>query len=859
MGGICSLNLSCDQALNQVCGCFFGGENYIHMMKANLEALEKTMQELKERRDDLLRRVSIEEDKGLERLSQVEGWFSRVKGIESQVKDLLKDKSMETRRLCMLGYCSKKCTSSYKYGKKVCKKLKEVKELLSKGVFEVVAEIAPVPKVGMQHIQTTVGLDFMVEKAWNSIMNGERKTLGLYGMGGVGKTTLLARINNKFVEAVNGFDIVIWVVVSKDLQIGSIQNQILGRLHPDKEWEGEREEKKASSIYNILKKKKFVLLLDDLWSEVDLNKIGVPPPRDNGSKIVFTTRSREVCKDMKADDEMKVECLSAEDAWELFQNTVGEAPLRGHQDIPALARRVAEKCCGLPLALNVIGKAMASKDDVHEWRHAIDLLNTCSHEFPGMEEKILSILKFSYDGLGEENVKSCFLYCSLFPEDFEIDKEELIEYWIGEGFINGNRDEDGSNNQGHAIIGSLVRAHLLVEVEMKMVHMVGIKEKVKMHDVIREMALWIGSNFGKEEERLCAKSGTQLRCIPNDINWKVVRRISLMSNQIKEISCCPSECSNLSTVLLRNNKLKAISGEFFQFMRALVVLDLSGNFDLRRLPNEISSLSSLQYLNLSSTRIRSLPVGLKGLGKLISLDLEGTSSLKNTYGIVSGLLNLQVLKLYGSAFYIDAALVEELELLEHLKILTATVKDALVLESIQGVDQLASSIRYLCLRDVSAEVVILNTVALGGLQRLEIEDCYISEIKMDWESKEGEEFLCSSSLGFKHLSAANIHNLEGPKDLSWLLFAQNLRYLKVFGSSSIEEIINNEKGMSISDLHPHISVPFGKLESLELYYLDQLERISSNPLVLPNLKSFYVSNCPKLPKAATELPRREQE
>lgn len=300
----------------------------------------------------------------------------------------------------------------------------------------------------------------------------------------------------------------IWVVVSKDLQYKGIQSQILRRLGFDKERLEETEEEKASSIYNILRRRKFVLLLDDLWREVDLNKIGVPSPtRDNESKIVFTTRSKEVCRFMKPDEEMKVDCLSPDESWELFRNTVGEIPLKRHQEIPSLARKIAEKCCGLPLALNVIGKAMSCKEDVHEWRHAIDVLNSASHKFPGMEENILSILKFSYDGLEDQNMKSCFLYCSLFPEDYEIKKEELIEYWINEGFIDGNRDEYGISNQGYAIIGSLVRAHLLMDGEFTMM--------LKMHDVLREMALWIGSNLGKGE-RIWVKSGTQLSCIPKD-------------------------------------------------------------------------------------------------------------------------------------------------------------------------------------------------------------------------------------------------------------------------------------------------------------------------------------------------------
>ncbi|KAG5391423.1 hypothetical protein IGI04_021386 [Brassica rapa subsp. trilocularis] len=1191
MGGCVSVDIPCDQVVSQTYRCLFGDGNHIHMMKANLEALDTATRELRERRFDLSRRVSLEEDKGLERLAKVEGWLSRAESIDSEVSHLLREEPSETKRLCLFGYCSKNCISSCKYGKKVSKKLEEVKELLSKGVFEELAEKRPASKVVKKDIQTTIGLDSMVGKAWDSIMKPEGRTLGIYGMGGVGKTTLLARINNKFNEEVNEFDVVIWVVVSKDLQYKGIQDQILRRLRADQELEKETEEKKASFIENILRRKKFILLLDDLWSAVDLNKIGVPrPTQENGSKIVFTTRKKEVCRHMRADDELKIDCLSTNEAWELFQNVVGEAPLKKdseiltlakkisekchglplalnvigkamsckedvhewrhandvlksssrefpgmeenilsvlkfsydgleddkmkscfmycslfpedyeikkeelieywinegfingkrdedgsnnkghviigslvrahllmesettvkmhdvlremalwigstsekeeekqcvksgvklrlipddinwsvsrrislmsnqiekisccpkcpnlstlflrdndlkgipgkffqfmpslvvldlsrnrslrdlpeeicsltslqylnlsytrisslsvglkglrklisldleftklksidgigtslpnlqvkcdrffnlsgkypksggianeawelfrsivgedtlklHQDIPALAKQICEKCYGLPLALNVIGKAMSCKKDVHEWRHANKVLKTSSHEFPGMEEKILSVLKFSYDGLETEKMKSCFLYCSLFPEDYEIEKEELIEYWISEGFIKGERDEDGSNNEGYDIIGSLVRAHLLMECDTKSFFQFGFIPAVKMHDVLREMALWIG----KEEEKQCVKSGGKLCRIPEDINWSVLRRISLMSNQIEEISCCP-ECPNLSTLFLRDNKLEeGIPGKFFQFMPALVVLDLSRNRTLRELPEEICSLISLQYLNLSRTCISSLPVCLKGLRKLISLDLE-FSRLKSIDGIGTSLPNLQVLKLYFSSVFIDARSIEVLQLLEHLKILTGNVKDALMLESIQRVERLASCVQCLWISEMSAEVLTLNTVALDGLRKLDIESSKISEIKIDWKSKEKEDLLCNSSPYFKHLSRIAIFGLEGPKELSWLLFAPNLKHLEVSISGSIEELINKEKGMSFRNVHPEMTVPFPKLESLDLSYLPGLKRICSSPPALPHLKNIIVKDCPNLPKAAMKFPRHE--
>jgi len=76
-------------------------ENGMHIDEANLEALQKAMQELKEKRDDLLRRVSIEEDKGLQRLALVQGWFSRVEDVEPQINDLLEARSTQTKRLCL--------------------------------------------------------------------------------------------------------------------------------------------------------------------------------------------------------------------------------------------------------------------------------------------------------------------------------------------------------------------------------------------------------------------------------------------------------------------------------------------------------------------------------------------------------------------------------------------------------------------------------------------------------------------------------------------------------------------------------------------------------------------------------------
>lgn len=131
----------------------------------------------------MLTRVKIEEDKGLQRLAQVQGWLLRVEGIESKVNDLLNASTNEIEKLCVRGYCSKSFKVSSVYGKKVFKKLKEVENLKAKGgYFLVVTSKIPIPKVEKKCIQpTVVGLETVFERAWNLLLKDDVRTLGFYG------------------------------------------------------------------------------------------------------------------------------------------------------------------------------------------------------------------------------------------------------------------------------------------------------------------------------------------------------------------------------------------------------------------------------------------------------------------------------------------------------------------------------------------------------------------------------------------------------------------------------------------------------------------------------------------------------
>lgn len=289
--------------------------------------------------------------------------------------------------------------------------LEEVKKLRLEGYFKEVTELPPRPEVVERPTWGTVGQEEMPEMAWNRLIDDNVGIMGLHGMGGVGKTTLFKKIHNKFTEISGKFHIVIWIVVSQGANITKVQEDIVQKLHLcGDEWTKKNESDKAAEMQ------------EDVCKE-------------DGCKVAFTTRSENVCKRMGDHDPMQVKCLKEDQAWELFKLKVGDEQLRREPRIDVLARKVAEKCLGLPLALSIIGETMASKTTVQEWEDAVYVLNRDAAEFSDMENDILPVLKYSYDNLLDDKVRLCFLYCALFPEDGHIDKEGLIEYWICEGFM----------------------------------------------------------------------------------------------------------------------------------------------------------------------------------------------------------------------------------------------------------------------------------------------------------------------------------------------------------------------------------------------------------------------------------------
>uniref|UniRef100_A0A6N2LU02 TIR domain-containing protein n=1 Tax=Salix viminalis TaxID=40686 RepID=A0A6N2LU02_SALVM len=470
---------------------------------------------------------------------------------------------------------------------------------------------------------------------WSWLTDDEVSTIGIYGMGGAGKTTMLKHIYNKLLQSPDISRHVYWVTVSQNFSIHKLQNKIAEHIKLSFSNEEELGHRAAELSRELMKKQRWILILDDLWKSFDLQKVGIPAPL-KGCKLLITTRSETVCREMDSTNYVRVNPLSNEEAWTLFMEVLGhDRPLS--PQVEQVARDITRECASLPLGIKTIAGTMKGVNGMHEWSDALEDLKQSKVPQDRVEEEVFRILRFSYTYLRDRALQECFLYCGLYPEDFEIPRGDLIDYLIDEGVVKRQKSREAKINKGHTMLDRLERACLLERLRGG--------HYVKMHNLIRDMAIQIL----EEKSRAIVKAGAQLKELPDAEEWsKKLKSVSLMQNQIKEICSGHSpRCPNLSTLLLCDNyRLQFIADSFFKQLHGLKVLDLSRT-NIECLPDSVSDLEGLTSLLLKDCRRLSSVPSLKKLRALKRLDLS-TAPLKKFPHGMECLSNLRYLRMNGS-------------------------------------------------------------------------------------------------------------------------------------------------------------------------------------------------------------------
>ncbi|KAK3440145.1 hypothetical protein EUGRSUZ_B00446 [Eucalyptus grandis] len=517
-------------------------------------------------------------------------------------------------------------------------------------------------KVGKLLEKKMVGEAFErnTSKILEYLVGNQISRLGIYGMGGVGKTTIMVHIYNRLLKEAN-YGNALWITVSQDFNIIRLQDVIMKELGLDILEENDVMKRAASLFDCLMKKGKSTIILDDVWEHFDFNEGGIPVGVD-GIKLVLTTRSLEVCRQMHCQEMIKIEPLSPIEAESLFLEEL-RSEVTLNLEIEAIVKSIVQECAGLPLAITTMARSMHGVADVFEWKDSLEKLRESDMGQTDMERKVLMKLEFSYNRLGNHEVQQCFLSCALYPEDERIDKFELIEFFIDQGLIGQLNTREKQYDRGLTILKKLENVFLLED------H----GREIKMHDLIRDMALHIMSVTS------IVKAGKGLRRILSEEYWTdALEKVSLMNNYIEgsPLNMSPN-CPKLSTILLNTSFLcdLVIPDSFFKHLWGLKVLNLSG-CRLRELPDSISDLVNLTALLLKDCvklhriphlgklkSLRKLDISscvnveaLEGLEMLVNLrylDIAYTRIERLPKGILGALLNLQ---------YLGANLVNEEEI-----------------------------------------------------------------------------------------------------------------------------------------------------------------------------------------------------
>ena len=245
-----------------------------------------------------------------------------------------------------------------------------------------------------------------LEKIWTCLEMGEIQSIGVWGMGGIGKTTVVTHIHNRLLEKEDTFGLVFWVTVSKESSIHKLQDAIAGKINLDFSKKEDEMTRSALLFEELQKKKKFVLILDDVWEVYAPREVGIPIGVDGG-KLIITTRSKDVCLRMGCKEIIKLEALSQEEASELFNKTLERYNVLNQKE-EEIAKNIIKECAGLPLAIVTTARSMSVVYDIAEWRNALNELreHVKGHTID-MENDVFKILEFSYNRLNNEKIREC--------------------------------------------------------------------------------------------------------------------------------------------------------------------------------------------------------------------------------------------------------------------------------------------------------------------------------------------------------------------------------------------------------------------------------------------------------------------
>ncbi|XP_073123079.1 putative late blight resistance protein homolog R1A-3 [Henckelia pumila] len=490
---------------------------------------------------------------------------------------------------------------------------------------------------------TMVGFDEKLEEILD-ILTGQqsnRQILAIVGMGGIGKSTLA---NNVYQHPLikHHFDICAWATISQKYSARNIIYEMLSEIGQSRSDSHDLsddqlgqtncdtgEEQLGELLYKKLFGRRYLIVLDDLWSIEAWDEIKrfFPDHCNNGSRIMITTRVKKVAEQLSSCPLFEMDLLDDNSSWELMREKVFGYEQGCPPELEELGNTIAKNCKGLPLAIVVIGGLLAKSDKTMDsWKRVAGNMNSIINSEDN--EKCQKILYLSYNNL-PIHLKPCFLYLALAPRSYNMDIPMLIKLWVSEGFVKPIRGKS-LEEAAHEYITDLVDRNLLI---LGRRGVLGNLLRCGVHDLLND---------------LCEREVEKINLFPmiEDRNPKFVSFLRLRPSILEPEGFVPRALDILGQVSLSlsitsgSDSTPCYAGQL-QLLRVLIMVDSI------LLPDENSQLMNLRFLCFRG-------------------HLDGNSILR-FYSLMSLFWNLQTLQIHNSLSDEPLYLPSEIWCLPHLR------------------------------------------------------------------------------------------------------------------------------------------------------------------------------------------------
>ncbi|XP_071681140.1 putative disease resistance protein RGA1 [Lolium perenne] len=711
-------------------------------------------------------------------------------------------------------------------------------------------------------------------------MTEEITILPIYGIGGLGKTTLAKMIynNTQFKEYSQ-----VWVYVSQTFDLKKIGNSIISQLsEKEKESEYTGMEVIHKSLQKLLADKKILIVLDDLWegeefhlqSLMDMLRVG----KGGNVVVIVTTRDEDIAKKISTIKPYKLAPLTDDICWSIIKQRSVFESRRDKEELEKIGKVIAMKCAGVALAAQSLGYMLQSMS-FSEWESVrdSDIWNVSSSKDTSSSQ-VFASLKLSYSVM-PSYLKLCFAYCAIFPKGHKIIKDDLIGQWVSLGFSTWQLGERYISQ----LLGFSFLEHSKSSLTIKLYD-----EDITlltMHDLVHDLArvvmydeiLVVGKGGNTEGSSYhyallddCSKplgfESSKIRALRfmdcDKIKLHHAAFSSAKSLRVLDLSECiihklPDSVGVLKQLRYLNapRVQDALIPNDISTLSKLMYLNLHGSSKILALPESIGKIEGLAYLDLSGcSEIAKLPESFGRLKELVHLDLSNCSCIGGISEFLGSLTKLKYLNL--SHCKKIGEMPEALGALSKLEYLNLSFSS--YLESCQEAEVLGTlnKLEYLNLSSEKCDLQKLPE-ALGTfiqLKYLNLSGCLMmSELPRSFRSLKN----------LVHLDLSGCRSIDCLDEA--LAGLSNLQHLNVSGlinmtedtmDSLINYICSNLSNLELLDLSSNYmrSIPesicnMRKLHTLNLAECICLGKIPANIGTMDSLKFLDINGCWAISKA----------